>query len=155
MRVLVFSDSHGNTNLMHEIIGKETFDMILHLGDCYNDMLELRMSYDVPVYGVVGNVDHNDEKSQMSIDIMGHNVFMCHGHRYRVKNSLQSLKSHTKNLHFNIVLFGHTHEPYLDQNNQIMMNPGSISKPLGDSTPTYGVLEFTKTNVQSKIIYVK
>ena len=42
MKVLVFSDSHGNETNMITAIEQETPDMVLHLGDCWEDVQELR-----------------------------------------------------------------------------------------------------------------
>ena len=41
MKVLVFSDSHGNTTNMITAIEQEAPDMVLHLGDHWEDVQEL------------------------------------------------------------------------------------------------------------------
>lgn len=45
MKVLVFSDSHGNETNMITAIEQEAPDMVLHLGDCWEDAQELRWIY--------------------------------------------------------------------------------------------------------------
>ena len=45
--------------------------------------------------------------------------------------------------HADVVMFGHTHVPYLEKTDDlILLNPGSISKPRQDNKiPTYTVME--------------
>lgn len=156
MKVLVFSDSHGKLALAHDIIQKENCDMILHMGDSFEDMLELKSCYDIPVVGVVGNVDYVTEgPEQVSMVIGGYKVFLCHGHRYRVNQNLNHLIEKGKTMDADIILYGHTHTPYYNKNLPVIMNPGSISRPRVVTHPSYGILELEKDSIKGRIIYVK
>ena len=62
MRILVFSDSHGNPGTMFRAVKDHLehggVDMILHLGDGYRDFTALEGLYpDIPSYMVMGNCD--------------------------------------------------------------------------------------------------
>jgi len=154
MRILVFSDSHGDTSKMHEVIQKEDFDMIMHLGDCYDDMEELKTCYDIPVLGVVGNVDYISDGP--SIEFFQHEdikIMLTHGHRYHVKNHLSHLRLAGKERQAHVVLFGHTHEAFIEEDDIILMNPGSISRPRNDG-PSYGILELHKNKINGKIVFI-
>jgi len=152
MKILVFSDSHGYTNDMHHIIQATSCDMVLHLGDCYDDMLELKDCYDIPVYGVVGNVDFVQGQGIISLNLEGYKIGLCHGHQFRVKSDLHELRHFAQKEGFDLVLFGHTHKAYLDENEGIM-NPGSIKFPRGGKNPSYGLLELSKDEKKCRIIY--
>ena len=51
-------------------------------------------------------------------------------------------------------MFGHTHEPRIEEKGFLLMNPGSISRPK-ENGPSYGVIVLEKDRVTGKIIYVK
>ena len=41
MKILIFSDSHGDVDIMRDIVEKEKPDMIIHLGDSIKDAEKL------------------------------------------------------------------------------------------------------------------
>ena len=45
MKLLVFSDSHGNIEHMRRAVEQERPDQILHLGDVMRDAVELSVAY--------------------------------------------------------------------------------------------------------------
>ena len=58
MKILVFSDSHGNTDHMLTAVEREKPDRIFHLGDGWDDAQTLhRMFPDIPLEQVPGNCD--------------------------------------------------------------------------------------------------
>ena len=155
MKILVFSDSHGETALMHEVIQKESCDVIIHLGDCFEDMLELKDCYDIPVYGVIGNVDYAAEGPlHEKIVLGGYRFYLTHGHRYHVKQHLNHIRAVAFQTPTDVVLFGHTHEPILEEHGHVLMNPGSISRPRAFA-PSYGVITLENDGIKGKIVYTK
>ena len=69
---------------------------------------------------------------------------MCHGHKYNVKSSLLALKYKGMEKNADIILFGHTHVPYIDDTDGIiMLNPGSVS--------TYGIIEINESEVTASV----
>lgn len=154
MKILVFSDSHGKTTLMHQIIQKDTWDMILHLGDCFDDFLEIKSCYDIPMHGVIGNVDYLYEGPvQELLIIEGIRIFITHGHRYRVKHHLLDFRKKIEEERADIALYGHTHIPHVESGKMIIMNPGSISRPK-ENRPSYGVIHIKENDISAEVIYI-
>ena len=129
--------------------------MVLHLGDCYDDKEELRLSYDFPVHGVLGNVDYEEGVSTMMLDVHEIKIFICHGHQFRVKSSLEVLKQHGRSLGADVILFGHTHTAYYEEADLLLFNPGSITFPRNHEAKSYGILEINQREIKHKIIYLK
>ena len=176
MKILVFSDTHGKTDKMCEIISKRraSADLVLHLGDCFSDIAEIRNDFpDIAFLGVSGNCDYRfseDYPQSNAVSLEGHTLFFTHGHLYQVQSSLTSLTFAASSKGADIALFGHTHIglctevpfPFStdgDDRKILICNPGSLSRPRDGSGGTYGVLEisenfreFTITDVEKEQI---
>ena len=141
MRILVFSDSHGNTEGCEKIIRTISgVDMILHAGDHANDARRLEQMFpDIPVNYVNGNCDFSSAPQELVIEADGHKIFLTHGHNYYVKSeeNYTTLINKALSAKCGCVVFGHTHLPYNDCSKKItVLNPGSIKY-----TKTYGLIE--------------
>lgn len=153
---MVLSDSHGDLSSAHKILQTEKFDMILHLGDCIEDMKELKNCYDIPIEGVIGNVDYiTDGEDKKFLTIEGHKILMCHGHKYKVNQSIEYLVTFGKNRGVDIILFGHTHTPVIMKTSPAVMNPGSIVRPRNVEKPSYGILILEKNKIKMEIIFIE
>ena len=142
MRVLVLSDSHGDVDNMCEAVELFHPDMTLHLGDGWYDAERLADYYpDIPVVQVAGNCDFKwDEPVKRIITIEDKRIMMCHGHTLGVKTDLGMLLRVALEERVDAVLFGHTHKPFVDiRNGVVMLNPGSIG---ASRRPTFGSLTF-------------
>lgn len=140
MKIIVLSDSHGNTENLLSAVAVTGPDLILHLGDYESDSNVLRKSFpNIPLYAVRGNCDINsNEELIRDIFCAGKHIYMCHGHTYNVKTGLYSLINSGMANRADIVLFGHTHSPYYDiVENMHIINPGTI----GYAGKTYGVIK--------------
>lgn len=133
MKILVFSDSHGLRNAMAETAKKEFPDLILHLGDRASDCEGL---FSCRVVAVRGNCDSfSDEEETRFLDFGVTKIFMTHGHRFGVKTTLSRLLAEGEKACATVVLYGHTHVPYLSVSASCsVMNPGTPDR-------SYGVLE--------------
>lgn len=144
MRILVFSDSHGNIrNCVNVIECIKDVDMIIHLGDILRDVKDLKVLYpNIPIEYVAGNNDfwHNVPYDKV-LEIEGKKIFISHGHLYRVKYEYNTITNKGIALKADCVLFGHTHECYeAYQDGMLMINPGSIVRPKWGKA-SYGVIE--------------
>ncbi len=143
-RILVFSDSHGTTEKMIQIIkNMPGVSAVLHLGDINRDIQELEDTFfDFPIYGVQGNNDCSGlYPNEKSITVAEKKIFITHGHYYLVNGNPQPLKTVPAAEDADIILYGHTHIAYEERyDGKILANPGSITKPL-DGQPSYGVIE--------------
>lgn len=140
MRVLVVSDSHGNVDNMVRAVEQVQPDYVLHLGDCQRDMEALRREFPgLAMEGVPGNCDWGsyDQKERL-IELGGVRILMLHGHTRNVKSSPMAAMYAAKEWGAQVLLFGHTHRPMVDNDGTLLtLNPGAA----GDrDAPTCGVL---------------
>ena len=153
IKLLVFSDTHGDVLPMYSLIEKERPDKIIHLGDTVKDISEVKQHYQsYDICYVSGNNDFGlNIQRELIFDIDNIRIFATHGHAYNVKNGLSLLLSAARERNASIVLFGHTHKPCCEyQNGILLFNPGSLSYR-GYSKPTYGILHFEGGKVNSNI----
>ncbi|KJS19380.1 MAG: hypothetical protein VR72_18805 [Clostridiaceae bacterium BRH_c20a] len=143
VRIGVFSDTHNNLTLAKEVLNKlRPLDLLLHAGDHYRDGRILEKQFEVNTKVVVGNCDFFSGGPEEEIIELGENtLLLTHGHKYGVKNTLQRLYYRSQEVGANIVVFGHTHVPlYVIENNVHFLNPGSLTLPRGNSSPSYGII---------------
>ena len=143
MKILVFSDSHGNADNLSRAVERErpdTIDAIVHLGDGWRDAETLHQLYpDIPLEQVPGNCDLGRfEEPERLVLFGGCPMLLCHGHTLGVKSSLLRASYEARARCAQALLYGHTHKPYIDYHDGLwLVNPGSI----GDyRRPTYCVL---------------
>ena len=141
-KILVLSDSHRNMENMHRAVLKEAPDLILHLGDHYQDAKQLHAEFpEIPLAAVRGNCDYGQTHQERLIDVDGIRIFLCHGHRHHVKSSLLVLEYAAREQDAKVALYGHTHVSFLDESGDlVIMNPGSIGEPRDYGGPAYGLL---------------
>lgn len=132
MRILVLSDSHSTLSVMRLAIDRLRPDMILHLGDHYDDGEVMHEEYPhIAFYQVPGNCDRYRCPQWASeilvIPVGGVKLYMTHGHRHYVKQTLSRLLADARAAGVDAVLYGHTHEPMCarEPDGLWVMNPGS------------------------------
>jgi hypothetical protein len=124
-KIIVTSDSHGNHLALKSIVEKnKNADLFIHLGDGICDAERLP---DFTFTYVRGNCDGGSHTVETVIDIAGNKTVCTHGHVYGVKSGLGKLIQHAKSIECDIVLYGHTHIPNIEQHGSLhIMNPGSV-----------------------------
>ena len=131
MRILVLSDSHGHLSRVMDMYNKTRCEAVIFLGDGLKDAQDLyKISGSVPVYMVCGNCDFfaGGTPDTQLLELEGRRVLITHGHRQNVKSGLLELKSQALRSHADIVLFGHTHQSLLtEQDGLLLANPGAAS----------------------------
>ena len=142
MRILVMSDSHGNKDAILKAAARESPALILHLGDHDRDCSVIELEYpETQIRSVRGNCDrfsYGLDTDEFTIG--GKRFFMTHGNLYRVKSGLSSIINAALQRDADLLLFGHTHDPYNTVlGNLTIINPGSI----GMGGKTYAVLELS------------
>lgn len=139
MNVLVFSDSHGNTTNMITAIEQEAPDLVLHLGDYWEDVQELRWIYpELAIEQVPGNCDDAPwEELERTIDVAGYRLAFCHGHSRGVKRDDRAIICLGEENEADFVLYGHTHQMHCQKCGRFyLLNPGSV----GMGSASYCVL---------------
>ena len=169
MKVIIFSDTHGDTSTIMSATEKEKPDMIIHLGDGIADAEHLNEKFPhIKMIRILGNVDSsgNDEKQIKIEEICGKRIAMTHGNAFyyytlnketgsheltnetRITSRSDILKYMQEN-NTDIFLHGHTHEPYLNSSptpdkTYWIMNPGRTGRMDGSAVkPTYGILKIS------------
>ena len=156
MLIAVISDSHGNKDSINKIKKKiSNADVLLFLGDGENDLAEITNDFTGEVFAVRGNCDITGKYPEEQIlEIQGKKIFICHGHRYNVKYGYNSIYYRGKEIGADIVLFGHSHIPIIEEyNGIILMNPGSISQGMGRLNKTLGYIDLIDD--KAPIMYIK
>lgn len=147
MKLLIVSDSHGNTLALREVLDREPdADFLLHLGDGAADLAAIQHTGRCPqAMAVRGNCDYApDLPSERLCTFMGKLVFMTHGNGYEVKLTCGALLGAARQKGAEIALFGHTHSPYYGfQDGVYLFNPGALSHCVSGRL-TYGVLLLTE-----------
>ncbi|MBQ1372455.1 MAG: metallophosphoesterase [Oscillospiraceae bacterium] len=133
MKIIVFSDSHRHLEGMRTVIDAENPDYVFHLGDHDTDAEELMRDYPLlPIVPIRGNCDGWSDSPESSVlQLDGLRFFLCHGHRYGVKYGFMQAVYAALEQNADVLLFGHTHEPYYEymdapgQRTLYILNPGS------------------------------
>lgn len=145
MRVLIISDTHGRHGNLDEVLEKERhLDMLIHLGDVENDDDYIESIAEYPTHIIAGNNDYFSFLSkEKEIKIGKYKVWLTHGHGYYVSMDTKRLRGEAMARGVDIVMFGHTHRPYIDVEGEVMViNPGSLSYPRQEGRrPSYIVME--------------
>lgn len=145
MKILVISDSHGRLEKLISIYEREKPDMVICAGDFSDDAEELSYVFPENTYHIVkGNCDYYDiqRSDEMVLELGGHKVFLAHGHHYRVKLEYETIEKRGRELECDVVIFGHTHRPYLEKKKGIILfNPGAV---LGND---YGIIKINKESI--------
>ena len=160
MKVLIVSDSHGREqNLAEALEQTGPIDQLIHLGDVEGGAEHIReLAGDAPAAIIAGNNDFFcDLPNERIFTIGGHRIFMTHGHGYFVHSGTLYLKREARKKGADIVMFGHTHKPYMEEDNELLvLNPGSLSLPRQEGhRPTYIVMEIADDGqISSELCYL-
>ena len=145
-KILVLSDSHSYFDKVLKIFEKEKPDIVIGAGDGIKDIDDLSYVHpEAKYYMVKGNCDYFDrshnEENLFEIDNI--KIFLTHGHLYGVKRSLSSIKEIGKKLNVSLIVFGHTHKPYIEKDGDItLFNPGATEDG------RYGIIILEKGNIE-------
>lgn len=148
MKLVVFSDVHGEKAIINDILEANTdADYVLSLGDTEVD-LDFLVHNDIVM--IKGN-SRNDAGFvfERELEVEGFKIFMVHGHKHGVNRGLDKLAKHAIEEHYDIVLYGHTH--IIDQRKVggiQFLNPGSCARPRNAFPPTYLILEIDNQEIK-------
>ena len=137
MKILIVSDTHRQNANYFEVLRRiQPLDMVIHCG---------------PVKIVLGNNDFFSQlPKELEFKIGSLNVLVTHGHNYYVSAGLGVLKKEAKARGIDVVFFGHTHRPVIDQTEEglTLVNPGSLSYPRQEGRkPSYAIMEIDRYGI--------
>lgn len=151
MKILVFSDSHGKTDVMRRALldHGRSVSMIIHLGDGVRDIMHVSSLFpEIPLVSLKGNGE-SAARDVRVLDERGIRFVCMHGHTFSVKSGIMTAAEYAAELGGDILLYGHTHVPCdrvitLSDGKCIrVFNPGSA----GAYRPSYGVICIPKKGV--------
>lgn len=130
MTIYVFSDTHHHTERILRLLKRDPPDAVFHLGDNSADADIISRAFpSIPLYCVAGNCDpFSSAPEYLFLEFDGFKFFLCHGHRYYVKNTLVHIIEKALQLRADAALFGHTHTPVIRHDSHyglLLINPGS------------------------------
>jgi uncharacterized protein len=148
MRILAVSDSHHDISSLTLVLRRfaRKVDLVVHLGDGYEDLDRARIAAGVllpRVEGVRGNGDPDpDLWPRRLIGDAERPILLLHGHLEGVNDGLERIIGAAEASLAKLVLFGHTHRAYFEEFRGILaVNPGSISRPRGRGYPTFALID--------------
>ncbi len=151
MNILVFSDSHGDDDIMASVVDRVRPDEVLHLGDHFSDMVRLHRRFpEIPMQGVRGNCDAPGSPDSLRLTLAGTRIYLTHGHLQGVKEDLERLYFTALEAGAELVLFGHTHRALHTREGKVeFLNPGSVGRGW---PPSYGLLTLGEGPLRAEIV---
>lgn len=134
MKILLLSDSHGNSRGMFSAVEKYgvNADYIVHCGDApRGEAQDLINGYsEKNIVCVRGNCDWNSMLNDVEyLTVCGKKIMVTHGHIFSVKYGYDMLYQKAKEENCDIVFYGHTHNPAdVTIDSVRFINPGSCSR---------------------------
>lgn len=145
MRILIVSDTHRKNDNYFAVLERcSPLDLIIHCGDVEGSEYSLTRAAKCPVMMVAGNNDFfGSLPRELEFNIEKYKVWVTHGHNYYVYMGPERIKEEARARGIDIVMYGHTHKPYLDiEEDLVTLNPGSLSYPRQDNhKPSYILME--------------
>ncbi len=148
MKILIVSDTHRmHENYLKALEQEKPLDLVIHCGDAEGSEYLIEEAAGCPLEIVLGNNDFFSKlPRELELELCGKRVWITHGHNYGVSTGTEIIKDEARSRHMDIVLFGHTHRPVLEQESDLVtLNPGSISYPRQEKRrPSYAIMEQKK-----------
>ena len=147
MKILIVSDTHRRDDNLKKVINDNLpLDMLIHLGDVEGSEQYIPewVTPECERQMVRGNNDFFSALDrELEIQIGKYKVLLTHVHYYNVSLGTEQLVEDAKERGFDIAMFGHTHRPYFDDSQGIIvLNPGSLSYPRQEGRkPSYMIME--------------
>lgn len=156
MKILVLADTHGSIyEAKLAINANPDTDLVIHLGDHVRDAKRIAEMFPEIKFEIVpGNCDYIFGETDMEkvLECEGKRIMLTHGHRQYAKNGLDELSGLAEKNNADLLLYGHTHVPEVVRKNFfILLNPGSVSFPRGNSQKTYGLVEIEDGEIKAQI----
>ena len=153
-------------------------DIILHVGDAteIRTLKELENNFTITL-AVSGDMDSDELKRYVEptrvVEFAKRRIGVMHGHGFtppQPQGLLEWLKSlfrkaePVENLYaayilgqfkgVDAIVFGHTHQPYVNTLNGVFLfNPGSAA-PIGNNRPSVGLMNVESNSISGRIIYL-
>ena len=134
-KIIVASDSHGNTELLkHLALIHSDASLFLHLGDSQDSETNI-----YPFITIKGNNDFLISRLDRVVTFGTLKIYMTHGHKMYL--SKENMIAKAKKYECNMFLFGHTNRPFYEVCEGVhILNPGALSYPRSAIGATYAIV---------------
>ncbi len=113
---------------------EEGWDLILHTGDVEENWVLEYLSHFGELHVVRGNMDYLDLPKFQVIDTEIGRILLIHGHQVHPRGNRDQLSALGRSAGAGIVVSGHTHRPFIEERNGIVLvNPGTATGAWGGS----------------------
>jgi putative phosphoesterase len=156
VQVLVLSDTHLRPDTLVRLPAEvwsmaAEAEVILHAGDVTDGALLDALAEHAPVHAVLGNNDRGLEArlpEVLELDLGGVSLAMLHDAGPRASRPGRMARRFPG---AQVVVFGHSHDPYLEQvdGGPLLVNPGSATQRRRQPVHTVAWLELTGGEVHS------
>lgn len=156
MKIFVISDTHGKIDKAIEIYKTlNDIDLIIHLGDLWNDGKRIKDQLDAPLIGLKGNMDGSFARDGYHImETEFGKIFLAHGHMENVKQGYDNIMYKAESLECKAAFFGHTHVPlFVQASGMYLLNPGSLALPAGGRKGSYAVVTIGEKTLDATILF--
>jgi uncharacterized protein len=148
MRIGVISDTHGLLR-PEAIKALQDAEHILHAGDVGDPAILDALHAIAPVTAIRGNIDERGKCSYLPpielIEFSGHNIYMLH--------DLAKLDLNPAAAGISAVVFGHSHQPLIEwQRDILFLNPGSAGPRRFSLPVTVARLDIEGRDLSARII---
>lgn len=152
MRIVVFSDTHGNYAAMHKIFKRNgDADLFIFLGDGESELLKLKSLYiDKEILHVSGNCDAGSltPESKCYNLANGMRIFYTHGHKWDVRFSYDKVMKKAQKEDCQFALYGHTHKRFYTFKEGVhILNPGSAGCPRDGERACYAFIDIVDAGI--------
>lgn len=152
-KILVISDSHGNSEAIETLVASTQFNYMFFLGDTLKDVENLKIKNLIKVRG---NWDFDLTTPVVEIVKIDNLKFLLlHGHGYGVRYGIGYLIKVAKQENVDFVCYGHTHISALDFVDGVgYLNPGAFSF-VKTGKKTYAIITIDNGKINAEICYFK
>ena len=122
--------------------------MLIHCGDTEGGEYLISTAAGCRCEIVTGNNDYfSDLPREAVFHLGGKKVWVTHGHNYYVSLNTSIIKEEAQMKGADVVVFGHTHKPLMEEGQVLCINPGSLSYPRqSDRRPSYIIVNIDREN---------
>ncbi|WP_423792939.1 YfcE family phosphodiesterase [Methanocaldococcus indicus] len=129
-----------------------TVDLIIHCGDITDREVLDSLEDLTNVVAVKGNMDYLDLPKKEILNIDNLKIGVIHGDIIYPRGDLLKLKLLAKEMGVDVLISGHTHIPFIEKRDILLLNPGSPTVP---RCPLKSVMTFDTENKEAKLIIIE
>lgn len=146
----IISDTHGrlSDSAITAFAGSR---LIIHAGDIGEPDIIDKLEAIAPVFPVKGNMD----KGAWARKIPDSEIVNDGAVSLYILHDISKLDLDPAASGFSAVIFGHTHRPYIEQQQGVLfINPGSATQPRGNHPPSVVILEVVNKFLDARLVFL-